>query len=472
MRRFLLTYLLLSLLVFPQGILAQVESIETVPVNPNVIATDEQLLDIYSATKEELAVYLSQGILDDYVGPDADGMSRSALDIIWNASQEFLINPRFLLVLLQREQSLVEDDNPTQDQFDWAMGYAVCDACAKSDPRIQKFKGFGNQVYFAAERIRNSYLADLESRGYTETGVGPGRESLIDQTIVIPQNLATSVLYTYTPHLHGNENFARIWNRWFSNRHLDGSLLQDKTTGGIWLIQNEQRRPITSRNAFFSRFNPQSVIAVGPSILETYTIGSPIQFPNYSLLRSPRGTVYLIVDDERRGFTSQEALRAAGLSSDEIVDVTWDDLNLYREGKPIDTSTVYPQGVLLQNTQTGGVYFVQNGLKQPIVSREILKAHFHTPFIRGVSPEDLDAYETGASLRFPDGTLIAATGSKNVFVVEQGKRRPIANEATFHTYGWRWDQIVWTNERSVLIHPQGETLNVTFEEATVSLANL
>jgi hypothetical protein len=472
MQNFFLIIFLIFFLVFPQGLFAQVETTGTIPVDPNNIATDEQLLDVYSITKDELAVYLSYGYLADYVGKDADGIQRSALEIVWNAAQEFSMNPRFLLVLLQREQSLVEDDHPTQDQLDWAMGYSVCDDCSKSDPRIQKFKGFGNQVYFAAQRIRNSYLTDLFSRGYTETGVGPGRDVLIDQTIVIPQNHATSVLYTYTPHLQGNENFARIWNRWFQNRYLEASLLQDKTTGGIWLIQNGRRRPITSRSAFFSRFNPNSVIAVGPSILETYEIGTPIRFPNYSLLRSPRGTVYLIVDDERRGFTSMEAFRAVGFSTDEIVDVTWDDLNLYTEGKPIETATVYPQGVLLQNTQTGGVYFVQNGLKHPIQSREILSAHFPSATLRPTSPTDLETYQTGDSLLFPDGTLVGITGSPDVFVIEQGVRRPILNEATFFLYKWRWDQIVWTNARSVLIHPLGSPLDVTFEETDVSIANL
>lgn len=462
MRKFF--YILLAVfLVFPQGVFA---------FNPHLIVSDDQLLDTFATTKEELAVLLARGSLQNYVGPNVDGTIKSALEIIWDAAQKFSINPRFLLVLLQREQSLVEDDNPTQNQLDWAMGYAVCDDCSKLDSAIQKFKGFGKQIYFAAERIRSSYLTDLETRGFTETGIGPGREALIDNTIVIPQNNATSVLYTYTPHLHGNENFARIWSRWFDNQHLDGTLLQDKTTGGIWLIQAGFRRPITSRAAFFSRFNPQNIVAVGPSVIETYPIGSPIQFPNYSLLRSPRGTVYLIVNDERRGFTSQEAFRGIGFSPDEIVDVTWDDLNVYKEGKPIDTTSVYPQGVLLQDKETGGVYLVQNGQKQPIVSREILRTHFQTPAIRAVSKDDLAAYETADYLKFPDGTLVGSVGAPDVFVIEQGMRRPITNEETFLTYGWRWNQIVWTNERSIIIHPLGKPVIIDLTDSDVSLTSL
>ncbi len=445
----------LLMLVWPHGVFA---------FNPHFLISDEQMLDIYSTSKTEVAVLLARGSLANYEISDGNGLVRPALDILWQAAQEFGINPRFLLVLLQREQSLVEDDSPTQDQLDWAMGYGVCDDCSKSDPRIQKFKGFANQVYQAAKRIRESYLTDLERRGFTESGVGPGRVANIDNTEVIPANKATAVLYTYTPHLQGNQNFVRIWNRWFDSLHVDGSLLQDKTTGGIWLIQNGMRRPITSRAAFFSRFNLQNVIQVGPSLIEPYPLGTPIRFPNYSLLRSPGGTVYLIVDDQRRGFTSQEAFRALGFTSDEVEAVSWDDLQPYQEGEPITTQTVYPQGTLLQDSKTGGVYFVQNGVKHPILSREILFTNFQSPRIIPVPPENLDAYKTGEPLPFSDGTLVGVNGSSEVFVVTNGTRRHVVDEATFISYGWRWDQIVWTTERSVLLQPLAAPLALLQEE--------
>lgn len=474
MMRFFLSLFLLFTLLVPQSLFAQAALQEDFIFDPNLLASDEQMLDTYSTTKTEVAFWLEQGSLAQLQTTDVHGSTRSALDIIWNASQEFGINPRFLLVLLQREQSLVEDDHPTQDQLDWAMGYAVCDDCAKSDPRIQKFKGFGNQVHYAAKRIRESYLDDLDTRGFTETGLGPGIATTIDGIAVIPANRATAVLYTYTPHLHGNKNFVRIWGRWFDARHVDGSLLQDKTTGGIWLIQNGQRRPIASKAAFYSRFHPQNIIQVGPSLIEQYPMGNPIRFPNYSLLRSPGGTVYLIVDDERRGFTSQEAFRALGFSSDEIVDAGWDDLNLYQESEPITTQTVYPQGALLQDQSSGGVYFVRNGVKQPIMSREILSAHFQKPTIIPMKTDDLHAYETGDPLPFPDGTLIAAQGSPDVFIVTQGKRRPILDEATFLSFGWQWHQIVWTSERSVLLHPLGDPLqfDLVEEEPSIEITGL
>lgn len=444
-------------------------------VDPEYLVSDAEMLDVYSMSLLDVERFLIRGALDEYVGEDVNGEAMSAAEIIFNTTQEFELSPRFLLVLLQREQSLVEDDSLTQDQLDWAMGYAVCDSCSKDDPRIAKYMGFGNQVYYAAQRIRESYLEDLESRGYTETLVGPGRESIIDGTSVTPVNFATSVLYTYTPHLHGNENFALIWDRWFDFEYVTGSLLQDKESGGIWLIQYGERRPITSRTAFYSRFNPNTVVQVSTTTLEQYPIGTPISFPNYSLLRSPGGTVYLIVDDTRRGFTSMEAFRSLGFSTDEIVDVTWEDLNAYVEGEPLTLETTYAQGALLQDKSTGGVFYVENGEKHPIFSREILANRFADDTITPVSTQELDVFDRGDAVLFQDGTLIGVPGSPDVFVVSEGMRRPIVDELTFYSYGWDWSQVVWTSERAVLEHPLGEPLELDTEfeeEVEIATASL
>lgn len=471
MRRYLIVLLIIGLLasIFPKNegnlVFAQEDSF-----NPHYLVSDAEMLDVDSMNLRDIELFLKRGGLSDFTTLDLDGIERTAAEILYNAAQASQISPKFLLVLLQREQSLVEDDFPSQRQLDWAMGYAVCDSCSKDDPRLAKFKGFAEQIHYAAMRIRESYLTDLESRGFTETGIGPGIEIQINGTTVVPVNFATSALYTYTPHLHGNENFVKIWDKWFSREYLSGSLLQDSDTGGIWLIQHGLRRPITSRTAFYSRFNPNLVIPVNASDLENYEIGSPISFPNYSLLRSPTGTVYLIVDDEKRGFESQEAFRAIGFSPDEVVDVTWEDLDAYSEGLPIDVATVYPKGALLQDAQTGGVYYVQDGNKHPIHSREILMNRFENLSITAVDSEALHEYERSEPVLFSDGTLVAAEGSPDVFVISEGQRHHITDELTFSLFGWSFDQVVWTNERSVLLHPLADPIDAGIKDRTIDVA--
>lgn len=427
--------------------------------SPEHLLSDADMQNTASMTREDIQAFLSRGSLDRYKTKDAFGVIRPAADIILDASKKFQLNPQLLLVTLQKEQSLVENPSPSQNQLDWAMGYAICDDCSKSDPRLQKYKGFGNQVYQAAKHFREAYLTRLESKGATTSGYGPGIQSMIDGTILIPENNATAALYTYTPHLHGNLNFMSIWNRWFTKNYPTGTLIQNRSTGAVWLVQDGMKRPIISKAALASRFNLSTIVPTDAFTIANYPDGKPINFPNYSLLRAPSGSVYLIVDDTKRSFVSMEAFHDVGFMDDDIVDATDADLTAYTDGELITTTNKQIRGTLMQDKKTGAVFFVSGNTKKPIISPEILSARFPREQKSLASSDILTKYQTGSPISFPDGTLIGLRGSSEVFVVEDGKRRPIKDAATFLTYGWKWHQIYWTNERSVLLQPLGEILS-------------
>lgn len=448
------------------GPLFAIEPAKAAEFNPHYLVSDDEMTDILAMEYDELQRFLDRGYLGRYITTDYLGAEKSAADIIWTESRRYNINPQFLLALLQREQSLVQAINPTQKQLDWAMGYAICDDCSMGDPLLQKYKGFGKQVHWAAKKIREDYLFDLETTGTTITGLGPGRIAVIDGRIVIPTNKATSVLYTYTPHLHGNQNFVAIWDKWFRKDYPTGSLLQNIEDGGIWLIQFGKKRPITSRTAFYSRYNPNTVIQVEPKDLVAYETGLPISFPNYSLLKAPNNAIYLIVDDTRRPIVSWEAFQKIGFNTDEIIDVTYEDLAAYHEGPVITVESANPQGVLMQNQATGGVFLVQDGEKAPLVSMDILNTAFPGWPINPVTPESLAQYQETDPVKLPDGTLAGVDGDPDVYVISEGQRRRIADEITFLTYGYAWHNVLWTNSITLNIHPLGENLDMMVEEQT------
>ncbi|HBX16130.1 MAG TPA: hypothetical protein DEF57_02370, partial [Candidatus Magasanikbacteria bacterium] len=105
--------------------------------NPNMIITDEELTNANTMSHEDIAAFLknkSSSLANYEIIDPATGLNKTATEIIFQASQNYQINPRVLLVLLQKEQSLVENSTPTQYNFDWATGYARCDACDQNDP--------------------------------------------------------------------------------------------------------------------------------------------------------------------------------------------------------------------------------------------------------------------------------------------------------------------------------------------------
>jgi hypothetical protein len=380
-----------------------------------------------------------------------------ASEIIYLAAQEYKINPKVILVMLQKEQSLIEEKNPTSKQLNWSMGYGVCDDCLMNDPLIQIFRGFYNQVTKATARLR-WYLDNPTV--YKQVGL----EYYIDSQIVVPKNQATAGLYTYTPHIHGNYLFWKIWQKWFLQYYPDGSLLQSIETEEIYLIKYGEKRPFSSMSALISRYDPQRILIVSEKELEKYEKGAPIEYANYSLLREPDGKVYLLVDDILRHIDSYETFRLLGFNPAEIINVKDGDLKDYNSGNQISVADAYPAGALLQDNETGGVFYVESGIKYPLIAKEIMQINYKNYAIIAVSPEELDKYDTGVTIKFNDGILLKAENDPRVYVVSKGQKRAIKDEKVFLTLGYNWTDIYIVSEKSLSNLPEGEMVDLIFKE--------
>jgi len=436
----------------------------------NNLVSDRDMTDANAMTLGQIQDFLmKKGTLASFFAADTDGVVRTASEIIWRVSKTYSISPKFLMALIQREQSLIEDPSPALKQYDWATGFGVCDSCAKDDPDVVVWKGFGKQVESAARQIRNRYLPDIDTKGVTVSGIGPGVGKTIDGTTVVPANKATAVLYTYTPHLHGNLNFANIWKRWFSLSYPDGTLVQADGSKDVWLISNGEKRKFASKAVFHSRFNDYEVLSVNQTDLDSYSEGAPIKFANYSIVSAPDGSNYLLDGDAKRHIASPDVFRKLGFNPEELEDATVDELAAYADGPEITVASSFPTGALLQDKKTGGVYWAQDGIKYPIWSKDVLNERFPKKTITGASAEQLVSLPTGDPVKFSDGTLVGAKGQAGVYVIEHGLRRPIPNEDIFNRIGWKWNNIIWTTEKVLALHPEGSPLDLG--SATVESAS-
>ena len=417
-----------------------------VDFNNGYIISDSDLTDYGAMDLAEIQLFLEKknSGLASRKFLNKDGIERTAPEIIWQAAIDYKISPKFLLVLMQKEQSLVEDETPTQKQFDWAMGFGVCDGCDPDSDGVVIFKGFGTQIDRAA--FQHRYYLDNKTLGWLKK---TGGTYTIDGIKVTIANQATANLYNYTPHIHGNYLFWKIWNRWFFQKYPDGSLLQIENEKGVWLIQNGQKRPFLSKSAFLSKHQFKDVVVVGKIELDKYELGNPIKFPNYSLLRTPLGNSFMLIDDQLRKFESNDVIKTIGFNPEEFEELTLEDFDLYSTGELITLASAYPSGALLQNKKTGGVYFVQDGKKHPIISKDILKINFPAYHLTPVYVEELEKYPLSDEVKIKDGVLIKSNESSAVYVVSEGKKRPIASAKVFEKLKYNWKNIAIVSEKSL-----------------------
>lgn len=162
-----------------------------------------------------------------------NGGTKSAAQIIYDVGQACGVSQKALLVLLEKEQSLVTDDWPWSIQYRSATGYG----CPDTAPCDAEYYGFFNQVYNAARQFkrygRDSTL--FSYRAYRNNYIQYNPNAGCGGSNVYIQNQATASLYNYTPYqpnasalnnlygsgdscgAYGNRNFWRLFNDWFGS---------------------------------------------------------------------------------------------------------------------------------------------------------------------------------------------------------------------------------------------------------------
>ncbi len=479
--------LFLFWLMVPSAVLAQVEIDPN--FNPNKIIEDKDLLDCSAMSLPDIQNFLQSknSYLANYITTNAHGMAKSAAEIIYDASQNNLdcdgvtlsdtptesekrlkckkittVSPKFLLILLQKEASLIEDPSPPQARLDWATGYGCPDGWVCNP----YYKGFGKQVNSAALQ----FLAYINEQDHYTYKVGQsysftnpyGTISNMPMTVT-PLNKATAALYNYTPHVfNGNYNVFKLWNRYFPKGatflYPDSSILQVKGDPGIWLIESGKKRPFLSYSAFASRFKPDQIITVEKNELDNYSTGESIKFANYSIVQTPDKKIYLLVDKEKRQFANLTIFKKIGFNPEEIEKATNADLAVYLTGKQITATSTYVTGALLQDTKTGGIFYVVDGTKAPLTDKILLTTKFKGKKISKATTKTLDTYTKIEPIKLDDGTLVKTDSFPTVYLISNGQKRPFADETIFTKLGYNSKNVIAVTSKFLYSYTQGEII--------------
>ena len=169
----------------------------------------------------------------------------TAAQIVKLASDTYKINPKVLIVLLQKEQSLLTDDWPWPIQYRSATGYG----CPDTAPCDSEYYGFYNQVMNAAAAFRR-YATNPQYYRYKageNNYILYNPNSSCGSSQVYIENQATAGLYIYTPYqpnqkaldnlystgdscsAYGNRNFWRMFTDWFGSTQQEQKYLTFKS---------------------------------------------------------------------------------------------------------------------------------------------------------------------------------------------------------------------------------------------------
>lgn len=168
---------------------------------------------------------------DQYCNALPAGTNVRAADVFVAVAVACGVNPQVLLVLVEKEQSLVSRTSPTDYSYRYATGFACPDSGGCDDA----LSGFVTQVYLAAKQFERYRInpGSYNYRAGTNNNILYNPDPSCGSSSVFIRNQATAGLYNYTPYQpnasalanlygegdrcgsYGNRNFWRMFTDWF-----------------------------------------------------------------------------------------------------------------------------------------------------------------------------------------------------------------------------------------------------------------
>jgi hypothetical protein len=357
---------------------------------------------------------------------------QSAAQIIFDVANACKINPRVLLVILQKEQGLVQAPNPTEYMYRAALGYG----CPDSKPEIcgkgSTITGLFNQLYRGAGQLQ-WYGDPRGSFTYLKVGTNisvkyypdDNRSVKCGSKTFMLKSQATAALYYYTPYTpneaalknlygtgdncsaYGNRNFWRFFSDWFGSPIAGGFLLKSADSD-TYLIVDEKKYKITDPSILPSLEPLGPLGTVSQPYLDSFQDGGEFT----PIVKAANQQKYLIAGGKRYSISSCALAADFGLDCAKAITLTSSQL----QALPLDG----PLTRLVKGAAEDW-YYVDEGQVREILDDASVEAEgISLPVPSNVSVSQLSGLIWGKPIA-ASGSLVTnrSTGAFGVYVSDE-----------------------------------------------------
>lgn len=401
--------------------------------DPGLIISDSVFYDFGTMTANEIQRFLESKVpvckandggptcLRDYVmdtpekiGEDGKCVSmpaktnQKASQIIYDIARACGINPRVLLVLLQKEQGLIQATNPTTYMYKAATGFG----CPDSDPAIcgKVHTGLFNQLYKGAGQLQ--WYGDPRG-SYTYLKVGRTANILYSPNAncgkkpVMIKSIATTALYYYTPYTpndaalknlygtgdscsaYGNRNFWRFYTDWFGST-IGGGFLLKGPGAEVYLIVDNNKYLITDPDLITALKPLGPLGTISQDYLDTFkTMGNMSR-----IVKSATNQYYFVDAGSKFAFSSCQQATTFGLDCGMAVQLTGSQLAALADGPAMTELVTGDDGtgqyLISQGTKRqilDSYSLVANGISVPLTAATKISAYKYLPWGKPIIAE-------------------------------------------------------------------------------------
>lgn len=362
------------------------------------------------------------GLCTGYTG----AKDETAATIIAKVSKSCGISPQVLLVLLDKEQSLVTGTRPTLRRYTAATGFG-CPDTAPCDP---SYAGFATQVYGAARQFKR--YADTPTRwnyqaGRTNTILWHPNASCGTSQVYI-ENQATAALYIYTPYRpnaaamnnlygtgdscssYGNRNFWRLFTDWFGRPDVGGFLVRTAANPNVYLI-NGTTKALIKDQATLTAFAPLGAVGYVPDSF--LTSKTTVADARRIVRDTATGNLYLLDSGKKYRFASCDTVAAwGGGACASYTDMSTSQVARFAAGAEVTR---------LVTTTSGKLFYLDGGKKREAYDTSALKS-------AGITEKQIKLADSAVGDRgygvpvTRDAVVVKARGARQYWLMQSGKR--------------------------------------------------
>ncbi|MBI4127647.1 MAG: beta-propeller fold lactonase family protein [Parcubacteria group bacterium] len=220
-----------------------------------------------------------------------------------------------------------------------------------------------------------------------------------------------------------------------------GLLVRGPDDPTIYLLEEDQRIPVPDDLLALRGYGDKRIITTPTSAIltEIPLHDRSLGLPDGSLVSSLDDRAIYVISQGRRYPLSEASLATLGYSRDTIVSVSPSELDRYPLQSSLPPS--HPEGALIKAPDSPNVYRIMQGRRRFIPSLELLFAfHFQTT---PVATTNIDLYPEGAPLsQFPSGTLMKTPYDPAIYLIDGDYTRPFLSQEAFLNLGYRFTDVI------------------------------
>lgn len=322
--------------------------------------------------------------------------------------------------------------------------------------RSSIFKGTGWINGFKPAKLNETSVAPGSTGSFTfnltRPNIAPGR--YLEAHTIITNNGNTPGTFYSTPVVLS----CTIGQS--GNPRPNGSLIKDVSDNKVYLIEDGQKRYITSSIAAVTNgLDLPYATGVANSEVVSLPNGANINIKEGTLLKSKESSSIYILDKDasslkRRWVSSGSVMTAFGMKLGQVHTISQASLSSFEAGPNLNSASLIPDGRLARGSD-GRVYIVEDGQKRYITSPVVFNSNgFNASQIGAVSDTRINELSNGPLFNLlRSGTLVKASSSPDIYVIDTDasavERRRITTPYAFSAAGYRYEAIVSISQESI-----------------------